>query len=315
MNRTKKITQGAMMLAIIGALIGIDRISAYWFSELIVLMIPVVLIMYCALYTLKDGLVLSVGLLIISFLLGNFQFTYLLYVPVGIATGLAYSFGVSRNFDRTRLLMTAIAVYVVGEVICSFIVYPLMGFPLATMIEEYKLTLSETGLLTSMNMVEAFSNIGVDFSKIIVVIYIISIILMGIMEGVLIHIVSIFLLKRFKIKDLGRINIFDIKPKPLVAYLALFAQFGLVLANKVDNEILYYVLLSIAIIGIIVLFYYGYLFLVLFGSIVLHRNIGAFLILIAFFVPVLLSGVLLLGYLYGAGPLRNYLESKVRGQQ
>ncbi len=300
------------MLAIVGALIGIDRISAYWFSELIVLMIPVVLIMYCALYTLKDGLVLSVGLLIISFLLGNFQFTYLLYVPVGIVTGLVYSYGVSRNFNRNTLLMMAIATYVVGEVICSFIVYPLIGFPVATLIDEFKLAIDESASMTGVNFMDAFTAAGLDLNRIIVIIYVISVILMGLMEGVLIHILSIFIMKRFKIKDLGRINIFDIKPKPVVAYLALFAQIGLLFSRNIQNETLYYIIFSVAIIGVLILFYYGYLFIVLYGVIVLHRNIGAFLLLIAFFVPALLTVVLVLGYLYGTGPLRLYLESKVQ---
>ena len=72
MNQTKKLTQGAMMLAIIGALILVDRVAAYFFTELIVLLIPVVIIMYSTMHTLSDGMVLSVGMIIISFLLGNF---------------------------------------------------------------------------------------------------------------------------------------------------------------------------------------------------------------------------------------------------
>ncbi|MBQ1911247.1 MAG: hypothetical protein II174_06975, partial [Erysipelotrichaceae bacterium] len=64
MNQTKKMTQGAMMLAITGALILIDRMTAYWFTEFVVLIMPIVLIMYATMHTLKDGVLLSVGLLI-----------------------------------------------------------------------------------------------------------------------------------------------------------------------------------------------------------------------------------------------------------
>ena len=70
-----------MMLAITGALILIDRMTAYWFTEFVVLIMPIVLIMYATMHTLKDGVLLSVGLLIISFLLGNFQLTYLWSMP------------------------------------------------------------------------------------------------------------------------------------------------------------------------------------------------------------------------------------------
>ena len=97
MNQTKKLTQGAMMLAIVGALILIDRMTAFWFTELIVLIMPIVVIMYATMHTFKDGVMLCVGLLIISFLLGNFNMTYLIYVPIGIVTGLSYAWGVRRG--------------------------------------------------------------------------------------------------------------------------------------------------------------------------------------------------------------------------
>ena len=312
MNKTKKLTQGAMLLAIIGALIGIDRMSAYWFTELLVLMMPTVIIMYCTMYTLKDGVVLSVGLLIISLLLGNFQFIYLIYVPVGIVTGLAYAYGIKKNLDRTRLLLIAIFTYVIGEIIASFIIYPLLGFPISTVLAEFKETFTQTNGMFQMDLSQAFTNIGLDFSKVLVIIYIVSVILMGIMEGVLIHILSVFILKRFKIIDLGRINLFDIKPNPYVAYLAALAIFGLFFISRIENETMYYVIFSIAIVGMLVLFYYGYLFVVLYGALVLKRNISVFILLIAFFAPALLSIVLIIGFLYGTGPLRFYLESKVQ---
>ena len=67
--------------------------------------------------------------------------------------------------------------------------------------------------------------------------------------------------------------------------------------------------------GMLVLFYYGYIFVVLFGLIVLRRNIGAFFILLCFFVPGLLFSLMILGFLYGSGPLRTYLETKAQALQ
>ena len=60
-----------------------------------------------------------------------------------------------------------------------------------------------------------------------------------------------------------------------------------------------------------VLAYYGYLFVVLYGIIVLKRNIGSFFVLLSFVIPVLLALLVILGFLYGAGPLRTYLEKKM----
>ncbi|MBQ6335529.1 MAG: DUF2232 domain-containing protein [Erysipelotrichaceae bacterium] len=315
MNQTKKLTQGAMMIAIVGAMILIDRMTAYWFTELIVLLMPVVIIMYTTMHSFKDGLMLCVGLLIISFLLGNFRFTYLIYVPVGILTGLSYSYGIKRGMDKRRLLMIAIATYVFGELLATFVIYPLLGFPIAQMLEEYKLAIDQAGSFAGVDYSQIFSLAGLDFAKIIAIIYVISTVIMGAMEGVLIHLLSVFVLKRFKIKDLGSTNIFDMKPSPVMAYIAFFLVSLSFLSGSIKNETLYYIVVILSIMGALILMYYGYLFIILYGVIVLRRNIGGIFVILCVFIPGLLIGLMVLGFLYGSGLLRNYLESRVQMQK
>ncbi len=312
MNQTKKLTQGAMMLAIVGALILIDRMSAYWFTEFIVLIMPVVIIMYCAMHSFNDGVILSVGMAIISFLLGNFQFTYLIYVPVGIITALAYSYGINRGLDKRALLFIAILVYVVGEMIATFIVYPLLGFPLSQMIEEFKVALGSSGSMIGFDYASFFTSAGLDFTKIIIVIYIVSTILIGVMEGFLIHLLAVSLLKRFKIKDLGNTNLLDMKPSKTLSYICMLALFSLFILNKIENEIIYYVIVTIAVIAGMILIYYGYLFTVLYCVGVLRKNMGSFVVLLAVLFPPIFIILVVLGFLYGSGPLRTYLERKVQ---
>lgn len=311
MNKTKKLTQGAMMLAIMGALILIDRITAYWFTEFVVLIAPIIIIMYSAMQTFKDGLLLSVGVVIISFLLGNFQMTYLIYIPVGVVTGLAYSFALKRGLDKSTLLFIACVTYVVGEVIASYVIYPLLGFPITQMIEELKVAMDQSSSLTGFDYASVFETAGLNFDKLLIIIYLISTIIMGAMEGLLIHILTIFLLKRFKIKDLGRVNLWDLKPNKVVAYISFLSLFTFFLKDKITNETLYYVLFTIAIIGFVILLYYGYIFITLYGAIVLRKNIGAIFVLLAFIIPAILLALVIMGFLYATGPLRTYLEGKV----
>ena len=58
-----------MLLAIIGALMLLDRQFSYFFDVYIVMIIPVVIIIYSAMHDIKDGAILSVCLLIINFCL------------------------------------------------------------------------------------------------------------------------------------------------------------------------------------------------------------------------------------------------------
>ena len=315
MNQTKKLTQGAMMLAIVGALILIDRMTAFWFTELIVLIMPIVVIMYATMHTFKDGVMLCVGLLIISFLLGNFNMTYLIYVPIGIVTGLSYAWGVRRGMDKRRLLMTAIITYTIGELVTTYVIYPLIGFPVAQMLAQYREAIEKTGSITGMDYSSLFSMAGIDIAKLIVILYVVSTIIMGAMEGVLIHILSVFLLKRFKIRDLGNTNLLDIKPNPPLAYVALLMASVMYLVRFLSNETLYYIGITVSICGFIILLYYGYIFVVLYSILVLRKNIGGLIILLCFLVPGLMYLLMIAGFLYASGPLRAYLDNKIQVKQ
>lgn len=310
MNQTKKITQGAMMLAILGALILVDRITSYLFTELIVLIVPVIVIMYSAMNTFKDGLVLSGGIVIMSFILGNFNMVYLIYTPVGIVTGLVYAYGLSKNKDKRTLMLSAMATYIVGEIISYYVISPLMGISIASMVASYKESLSQIQNVSGMDYMTALATLGINFDKYILVILLISTILMGLMEGLLIHLLSVFMLKRFKIKDIGSISLWDAKPNPVVAYLSFFSLFLIYFGRFIPNETIYYTLLSLGVIGSMVLIYYAYLFCMLFGAIVLKKRIGGFFVILCFFFPPLMILLIILGFLYGSGPLRAYLESK-----
>ena len=311
MNKTKKLTQGAMLLAIAGALILIDRITAFFFTELVVLIVPVIIIMYSAMHSIKDGIFLSIGLAIIAFLLGNFNTTYLIYVPVGIVTGIVYSIGVTKGMDKKSIMFLAIITYALGEIIAMVVIYPLIGFPLQTMIAEYKMALNEAGSITGYDFNTIFAALGGSADKLLGVIYIISIIFTGAMEGILIHILSLFMLKRFKIKDLGRLNLYEVKPNPVLAYICFIMMFSFFLKDVINNETVFYILMGIGIIGAFILLYYGYIFVVLYGTLILKRNIAMFVVVMAFFVPVVLFALIITGFLYASGPLRAFLESKV----
>lgn len=311
MNKTKKITQGAMMLAILGALILIDRLTAYWFTEFVVLVAPIIIIMYSSMQSFKDGIFLSIGIIIISFILGNFQTLYLIYIPVGVVTGLAYSFGIDKGLDKSTLAFIACVTYVVGEILASYVIYPILGFPVSTFIDELKLTLEKSGSIMGMDYSSIFTSSGFDFNTILVIIFFISVLLVGAMEGFIIHLLSIFLLKRFKIKDLGRINLWDVKPNKIVAYISFISLFVFFLRNRIANETLYYILITVAIIGSVILMYYGYIFLTLYCAIVIKKNLAGLFVILSLFIPVLLIALIIIGFLYAAGPLRTYLEERV----
>ena len=316
MNKTKQITQAAMMLAIVGAVMLLNMRMGGIFSVFITLVIPVTIIVYSARYTVKDGAVLAFAMGILGFVLGAAvsDLTSVIFYPVGALTGIAYSFGVPRNYPKQRLLFLAMAVFVIGEVLASFVLFPLLGFPIDRELEMLREVFTGTGNVFGDGtnpyavVAEVFGN---RLDVLILIVYILSTVLTGVMEGLIIHILAVFLLKRFKIRDLGSIALIDHEPNPLIAYAAFILQFVFFVTLKIEDTALYSILISFSLIGSIILIYYGYIFVMLYGRIVLKKNVTVFLIFGMFFLlPVVLPLLLICGFLYGSGPLRRYILSK-----
>lgn len=314
MNKTKKLTTGAMLLAIVGALMLINRQLSYMFEELIVMMAPVVIIIYSTMYDLKDGAILSISLLILGFLLGS-TYSYM-YLPISVIVGLGYSFGIKKNFDKKKLLIIAIVLFLLGEVAITFVVSPLLGIDIASQVAEMKTIytdiLSKSGLKT-----DPMAQYGVSLNSLILVSLVLSTILIGIMEGLIIHILSIFLLYRFKIKTLNEGSIISFNLNPVVAYICFIATFGLYFINKIDNETVKLAVITLAMIGMIILTYYGYIFTVMYIKLKTGKKSVAFIIVLAIIFTMPLSIIILtiLGFLYGAGPLKNLLADRGKNIQ
>lgn len=311
MNKTKKLTQGAMLLAIIGALMAIDRQLSFFFTDFIVMMVPTVLVIYSTMHSLKDGLILCVGLGALTILFGSVT-TYT-YMPVCCLVGIGVSYAIAKNLDRRRITLVAIALYTIGEVIITFVVTPLIGINLAEQIEELSVMLEEYGLLSQLETLGLTGSI----TSFLIVMYVASVIIIGIMEGYITSLLSTLLLKRLKIKNIGLNNVLDLRISPVLTYI-LFALTAIayfipkLLFIQEYSEILFYCLICASTMSSLVLAYYGYLFLVILGRLTNGKKGSLLLILgIIFLFPASFLALIIVGFLYGSGPLRNYLERRI----
>ena len=307
MNKTKKLTTGAMLLAIFGALMLLDRQFSYFFDVYIVMIIPVVIIIYSAMYDIKDGGILSVCLLILTFIIGSVSFNYLCYVPLGIIVGLGYSYFLKRNVSKQVLLLASIVLYTIGEIIIAFIVMPIFGINLAEQVNQLKdvfISSSSTmGLDLSM----------IDLSTILPLAIVFSTIFMGLIEGFLTHIVTLLLLKKFKIKDIDNRNLVPLEPSLTLTYICIVLVFLMMVSSRylttlINNETIKYILLSAGMIGFIILCYFGYIFSIIFLKIRYQKNMALLVILAVFLLfPFSLFVLMIIGFLYGSGPLKKYI--------
>ncbi len=298
-NTTKNITQGAMFLALFGATLLINRGLSFIFDQYVALLSALIIIIYIARFGMKYGMMLSFGVMIIAFLFGGTYVT--MYTPLSIVAGLVYGYGVCHDFDTKKNLLMTIIVFVLGEFIITALLLPIMGYgdfeEILMMAEEMFKTFGVKAPAMTIRKVAKLS-------------YGLSILLIGILEGVLIHLLTVLMFKKFHIKELKNKSIFAMRLKPIYAYLALGLLLALIIAFKFEiNDTILFLLMSVAFIACLLLVVEGYVFVMLYGMIVLRKNIGIFLaILIILLFPVSLFVLTIIGFLYVTGPLQHYLD-------
>lgn len=296
-----------MLLAIIGALMLLDRQFSYFFDVYIVMIIPVVIIIYSAMHDIKDGAILSVCLLIITFIIGSSSFNYLCYVPLGIIVGLGYSFFLKKNYSKQVLLLASIVLYTIGEIIVAFVLMPIFGIDLAAQINQLKDAFISSSSTLGMDLSL------IDLNVILPLAIVLSTIFMGILEGFLTHVVTLMLLKKFKLKDIDNKSIVPLEPGTKLTYICIILVFLMMLSNRyltnfISSETIKYILLSAGMIGFMILCYFGYIYLIIYFRIRFQKNMALYVILGTFlFFPLSLFVLMIVGFLYGSGPLKKYI--------
>lgn len=309
MNKTKKLTQGAMLLAIVGALMLLDRQLSYFFSTIILLLIPVVIAVYSTMYSIKEGGMLCVGLVVLTILFG--YLTTYIYMPISIIVGLAVSYGIKKGFDRRKLNIISMFIYIVAELLVAFVISPIFGISVASQLESITTTFNQMMELYGATSISSmFSNM----SSLILICFVASTVLMGLLEGYLTGLLTTFVLKRMKIKDIAIKSPLDIKIPVYLSYVLLaFSALSTILMKIPNFETNYstitYIAMCLSAVSSLVLAYYGYLFIIIYTNARLGRNriMLVFLAIILLF-PLSYLILIVVGFLYGAGPLRTYLE-------
>lgn len=211
-SKTRAISEGAMMLAITGMLLIMNRQFAGMFETLMfVLSVPITI--YTVKYGMNMGITLSVSASLLSFMFATP--TSIFYLISSIFIGLAYAFGVLHNWKNGWLLFIS----VLGNLIVTIITVIIMGAIFGYDIEE------EIKLFS-----ELVPDVGsMDIQSIVTIVVFLSYLGIAIMQAMIIHMISIEMMKRFKIKVIQMKNVFDLQfPKwsavfIVISYIIYFA--------------------------------------------------------------------------------------------
>ena len=307
MKNTKEITTGAMLLAIYGAVLLIDRQLSFLFTGIVVLAAPVLIIVFGNMYNFKDGMIFSIALLIISMIVSPSVYSYF-YLILGSIIGNIYNFLLQKGINSKIILLVVVILFIIADISYMFIVSPLLlNYTFEQELAFVKETMNE---MIPPEILGSVSMLGLSFDDLLKTIGLASFVIVGLMEGLIVHLVSIVILKRFKIRVSANVNQLLVL-KPVTAYI-LFILSALIFAVPyIDNSLLASIFICISTISLLVLCYYGYVYCLMFLRVRYKKNYSLLVILAIFFLfPMSLYFLLFIGFLYGAGPLKKYLVTE-----
>ncbi|SJZ37665.1 DUF2232 domain-containing protein [Anaerorhabdus furcosa] len=303
-NNVRKITDGAMMTALVGVLLFANR-QLGGIVDLFAWILPLPMVFFTAKYGWKDGLLPLAAMIILTVLLGTPQSIY--YFTVTSVTGLIYGEGVKQKWTSRRLMLTAMGISLVSNLVTTVLFASFFGYDIAMEVQTMKQVFEQT-------MGTAVAALPIDITQMIRIAAIFSVFLTGVVEGLLIHMLSRLLLQRLgfqfpKAKPLSQIS----SPK-WTGYVAIICWAGAeYLLRTPQKSNVQDILMILNLASNLYLMFFGYLGAIVFGAIQFKKNITFYLVLLTIlFLPVAIPAFSLFGFLYIATNWRVDLLRRIQ---
>lgn len=309
-TKTQELTYGAMIVAIFGVLLLINRQTGGFLEGIFMFIFPIPMVAFSAKYGWKDSLPVFVCTVLLSFLFGTF--TAIFYAIAESFIGMVYGSCIKAERDMNRTLVLVVALSAVAELLCSVALASLFG-----------IDINQDIMAMQEGMNQAFEQAGIDTATGILSydylrrMYVISMGFMGAMQGLIVYYLSLVILRklRYPIK----------KPQPLTQYypskisgfIAAFLVFVYIysFAKPFANPTVQDIAQSAGICGVIYLIFFGYIALLMVCRVYLRlpRAVGFILsLLITFtisYIPIVA------GYIYISGNLHYAIDDRLANER
>lgn len=296
-KQVRTITEGSMMLAIIGLFLFLNLQFAGILQTYFIIFIPLPILIYTIRYGFRSGLVVSFGAMFLSIMLGNI--ITLFYIGGGLLVGLAYGYGVNSNKSNDWLLFVSTLINAISLFVETYVLAAFIGYDL------YKDT---EALIESLKGIEGLV-LPDNFMAQVLAITPIILLLTGFLQALMTHLLSVTLLKRLnitvrKMKPLQHIQL----PKWLgvIALLGLFTSTFLYQSGDENLQIVASLMLFISALIVIG---DAFILIAIYGKRTNRKYLPTFAMLALILLPtVLIYGFIGLGLLDCFTDIRKRIE-------
>ena len=197
-SETHKITEGAMIVAMIGAFLTVDRQMASMLSSQLNWLLSIPMIIYAARCEWKYSWMVFFATIIVSLMISPPQTIF--YLFSALVLGIVYGEGLRLKWNQNKLLLWTIACTFISYLFSMYIFAGFFGYDLAATRNEFIEMLENT---------EIFKNIVVffiDAHTLFNILDIASFLLIVIMESLCVHMLAHLIFIKLKM-DVERIKI------------------------------------------------------------------------------------------------------------
>lgn len=292
-QKVRKLTDGAMMAAIAGVMLLINRQTAELLESLFLFIFPLPMVFYSAKYGKKDSWIVLAAIVLLAFVLGTIQ-TVILTASESFI-GLMYGSGVYSHMNTRKLVLRTMLAAVMVDLFSMLIFASFFGYDVTGEISEYKEIINQAFAQNGQSL-----SSSVDLDSFLRTIFIVSTILTGILEGYITHILSRLMLKRLRFHVEPPTPIFAYYPPKWSGYAGMAGgvMYYYAVYHPFENDLAQSIFLGLGIAGLIYLAFYGFICMSLFGARAFPKA-RVMITIISFLLMMISAPVMaILGFLY-----------------
>ena len=259
-SRVNSITYGALLSALLGVLLFVNRQLAGVLDTYMFWIVPLPVIVYCLKFGVRQSLVMGTSMILLSFIIATPITTF--YVVGSVIAGIVYGDGVLKKRNVFSLVLSVIVISMIVMFISTFALAGVFGYDLSSDI-AYMSELMKT-MLGSLGESEAGAELikSLTSTRFLLTLLVISSVLTSVLEGILVHLLAFLVLKKLKMQLPPMVPLGEIKA-PLVIKLFCFGVVVAYLLASITSVTQYNdIILPLLTIVYIFCMFYGYLLVV-----------------------------------------------------
>ena len=244
-SETRKITEGAMMVGLMGLVLFFNRQSAGIFESTFYWLLSLPILVYTARQGLRWGMITSVSMMLLSLMLSTPQTIFYLFSSLVI--GLFYGAGVRKKWSNRILLGTTLLFTFFSYLITTFVLASLFGYNIG---EELQ------GIIEFLELLNM--NLSIPIGNVALLASVVLFVTMVVMQSVCVHLLAILILKRLKVEINTPKSYFDLHlPAWATIVSAIFIVMGKAIEILPIDESLATLFLALSIAAMVVYLAYG----------------------------------------------------------